>query len=242
MFSNLVMNKVTGPISIGLHSAPRRGSAPADTPRPKGIVRNLTFTGIRATVVAEGKQHDDLPFPSSFRPGEAKTCIVLNGVENDFLEGITFSDIHVTFEGGGTAEEAGRRDIPKMAGEYFELGVLPAYGMFARNVRGLTFQNVRFEVAASDLRPAVVLDHASDVAVNGFGAQGNPKAAALIRCVESQDVLLSACRVLTPAAVFLQVEGAGSKAITIDGGDLSKAAVPLAVTEGATKDAVRLRV
>ena len=242
MFSNLVMNKVTGPISIGLHSAPRRGSSPTDTPRPKGIVRNLTFSGIRATVVAEGKQHDDLPFPSSFRPGEAKTCIVLNGVENDFLEGITFSDIHVTFEGGGTAEEAGRRDIPKMAGEYFELGVLPAYGMFARNVRGLTLQNVRFEVAASDLRPAVVLDHASDVAVNGFGAHGNPKAAALIRCVESQDVLLSACRVLTPAAVFLQVEGAASKGITIDGGDLSKAAVPLAVTEGATKDAVKVRV
>jgi hypothetical protein len=192
--------------------------------------------------VAEGKQHDDLPFPSSFRPGEAKTCIVLNGVENDSLEGITFSDVHVKFEGGGTTEEAARRDIPKMAGEYFELGVLPAYGMYARNVRGLTLQNVRFEVTTPDLRPAVVFEHVSDVVANAFGAQGNPKASALIRCAESQDVLLSACRVLTPAAAFLQLEGAGSKGITIDGGDLSKAAVPLTVSEGAIKDAVKVRV
>src|SRR6185369_2418170 len=133
-----------------------------------------------------------------------KTCIVLNGVENDFIEGITFSDIHIRFEGGGTAEEAGRRDIPKMAGEYFELGVLPAYGLYARNVRGLTLQNVRFEVANPDLRPAVVLDHASEVGMIGFAAQGNPNAAALIRCADSQEVCLSACRVLAPSAAFLQ--------------------------------------
>ena len=242
MFSNLVMKQVTGPISIGLHSAPRRGAAATDTPRPNGIVRNISFSGIRATVVAEGKQHADLPFPSSYRPGEAKTCIVLNGAESDFIEGITFSDIHIKFEGGGTAEEAARRDIPKMAGEYFELGVLPAYGLYARNVRGLTLQNVRFEVANPDLRPAVVLDHASDVGMNGFAAQGNPSAAALIRCADSQDVCLSACRVLAPSAAFLLVEGAGSKGITIDGGDLAKAAVPLSVSEGATMGAVKVRV
>jgi hypothetical protein len=242
MFSNLVMKQVTGPISIGLHSAPRRGATAAETPRPKGIVRNITFSNIRATVVAEGRQHEDLPFPSSYRPGEAKTCIVLNGVEEDHLEGISFSDVHITFEGGGTAEEAARRDIPKMAGEYFELGVLPAYGLYARNVRGLTLQNVRFEVATADLRPAVVLEHVADAALNGFGAQGNPKSTAVIRCLDSQDVLLSACRVLTPAAAFLQVEGAGSKAITIDGGDLAKAATPLSVSEGATAGAVKVRV
>ncbi len=42
----------------------------------------------------------------------------------------------MTYGGGGTAEEAARRDVPKMAGEYFELGTLPAYGMYARNVAG----------------------------------------------------------------------------------------------------------
>jgi hypothetical protein len=241
LFANLVMRNVTGPISIGLDSNSRRASASGDNPRPKGIVRNLMFNGIRATVVAEGRQHEDLPFASSYRPGESRTCITLNGVGDDFLEGITLNDVQVTYEGGGTAEEAARRDIPKMAGEYFELGVLPAYGMYARNVRGLTLQNVRFDVATPDLRPAMVFDQVEDAAVNGFSAQGNPKAESLLRFANSRDVLLSANRVLNAAAVFLQVEGAASKGIVIDGGDLSKAATPLVLTGGASTDAVKVR-
>ncbi len=242
IFSNLIMNNVTGPISIGLDSASRRPQPPGSAPRPKGIVRNLTFTGIRATVVAEGRQHADLPFQSDYRPGETRTCITLNGVGDNFLENITFDDIQITYEGGGTKEEAARRDIPQMAGEYFELGVLPAYGMFARNVRGLTLNNVRFEVSKPDLRPAVVFDHVEDAAVNALSAQGNPQASSVLRLADSRDALFSACRVLTPAAKFLQVEGEASSNIIVDGGDLSKAASPLALENGAGKEAVKLRI
>src|SRR5206468_6812141 len=125
--------------------------------------------------------HADLPFSSSYRPGETRSCIVLNGVGDDVLEGISLSDIQITFEGGGTAEEAARRDVPKTAGEYFELGVLPAYGLYARNVRGLTLQNVRFEVTKPDLRPAMVFDHVEDAAVNGLSVQGCAKAESVLR-------------------------------------------------------------
>lgn len=239
-FSNLVMNNVTGPISIGLDSSRRAGQPPAN-PRPNGIVRNLMFNGIRATVVSEGRQFADMPFKNNFRPGETRTCITLNGVGEEFLEGITFQDIHVTYGGGGTAKEAARRDVPKMAGEYFELGTLPAYGMYARNVRGLSMNNVRFEVTTPDLRPALVFDHVEDAAVNGFSAQGNPNAESLLRFSESRDVLLTAARVLTPAAVFLQVEGTGNRGIAIDGGDLSKSAKAVAFTGGASSQSVKLR-
>jgi hypothetical protein len=204
------------------------------------MVRNLMFNGIRATVVSEGRQFADMPFRNNFRPGETRTCITLNGVGDEFLEGITFHDIHVTYGGGGTAEEAARRDVPKMAGEYFELGTLPAYGMYARNVRGLSLNNVRFEVAAPDLRPAMVFDHVQDATVNGFSAQGNASAESLLRFSDSRDVLLTGCRVLTPAAVFLQVEGAASQGITVDGGDLSKAAKALSFVNGAESKSVRL--
>jgi hypothetical protein len=52
---------------------------------------------------------------------------------------------------------------------------------------------------------------------------------------------LSAARLLAPAAVFLQVEGAGSDAILVDGGDLSKAGKPLAFQNGGEEKAVRVR-
>jgi hypothetical protein len=42
-----------------------------------GVV--LIPAGDRASVVAAGRQHADLPFKSDFRPGETRSCIVLNG-------------------------------------------------------------------------------------------------------------------------------------------------------------------
>ena len=239
-FSNLVLKDVTGPISIGLDSASGRRADDA-TPPVKGVVRNINFNGIRASVVAFGRQHADLPFKSDFRPGETRSCIVLNGAGEEFLEGISFQDVHVTYEGGGTAEEAAR-EVPQMAGEYFEIGTPPAYGLYARGVRGVTLNNVRFEKATSDQRPAVVFDRVSDATVNGLAADGDPRASALLRFVNTRDALLTATRVLRPAAVFLRVEGATSEGITVDGGDISKAAAPLAHGNGATERAVKLRV
>jgi hypothetical protein len=240
-FSNLIMKNVTGPISIGLDSSYRRPSDSAGAQVSKGVVRNISFQGIRATVVS-GRQLEDLPIPSTFRPGEYKTCIALNGVGNDFLEEISFNNVHITYEGGGTADDASVREVPQRAGEYFELGVLPAYGMYARNVRGLTLHDVRFEVATPDLRPALVFDHVVDSSINGFSAQGNPAAESLLRFVNTRDVLLTSARVLTPAAAFAQIEGESNEKITIEGGDLSRAAVPLKFSRGAKDGAVRLRV
>jgi hypothetical protein len=257
-FSNIVMKNVTGPISIGLGPQPRRppsqlGANATETntqpaqpqtnvgqPETVGIVRNISFHGIHATV-AKPVQLPDVPFTSAYNPGEVFSCIVLNGMGQAFLENISFHDVHVSFPGGGTAEQAAVRDVPKVAGEYYEIGVPPAYGMFARNVRGLTLHDVRFEVATPELRPAVVFDHVEDAAVNGFSAQGVKAAESLLRFIDTRDVLLSASRVLTPAAVFLRVEGATSQGITIDGGDLSKAAAPLSFNTDAGPKAVKVR-
>jgi hypothetical protein len=238
-FSNIIMDRVTGPISIGLDSNYHR-PAGEQNPRPKGILRNLSFNGIYATVVAQGGQFADMPFKNNFRPGETRSCIVLNGVGEDYLEGITLSDIHVKYDGGGTSEEA-RRDIPKIAGEYFEIGTPPAYGLYARNVRGLNLRNVRFELGAPDLRPAVVFDHVEDAAVNGLSAQGNPSAESLLRFTDTRDTLLTGSRTLTNCAAFLEVEGAESQGITIDGGDISKAATPVKFSGSASKQSVRIR-
>ncbi|HXI72277.1 MAG TPA: glycosyl hydrolase family 28 protein [Verrucomicrobiae bacterium] len=277
-FSNLIMNHVTGPISIGLGVRRRRSensasgqtnavagaassantNAPANTstnnlpggfapePTPEelaqttGIIRNISFRGIRATVVK--------PFPlpesewtSNYNPGEVFSCIGLNAVGACWLENISFDDVHVTFPGGGTAGQGAVRDVPKAIGEYYAAGVFPAYALYARQVRGLTLNNVRFEIAASDLRPAVVFDHVTDATINGFSVQGDNGAESVLRLIDSQDVLMSATRLLKPAPVFLQIEGAANAGITIDGGDISKAAKPLAFANGADETSVKLR-
>ena len=159
--------------------------------RREDFAGNISFQGIRAHVVSEGGQFADMAFPQNYRPGKTRQCIVLNAIGDMFLEDIAFSDVRVTYGGGGTAEEA-RREVPQVAGEYFEIGTPPAYGLFARNVRGLSLNNVRFEVEKPDLRPAVVLDHVTDAAIGGLSAQGNPQAKSVLRFVETQDALVTA--------------------------------------------------
>jgi polygalacturonase len=253
-FSNLVMKNVTGPIAINVGQQPRRSqqtsaptagalpvqgeSRPLES-KPPGVVRNISFNNIHATVVVP-VQLADVPFTSDYRSAEVKSCISLNCVEGT-LEKITFDDVHVTFPGGGTAEEAAVRDVPKVAGEYFETGILPSYALFVRNLRGLTLNNVRFEVASTEARPAIVFDHVNDAALNGFSVQGTRESESTLRFIESRDVLLTGTRLLTPTTTFLQVEGPDSSAITVDGGDLSKASSAVAFKAGAAQKAVKLR-
>ena len=103
------------------------------------------------------------------------------------------------------------------------LGAMPAYGLYARRARGVTLQNVRFQVASAELRPAIILDRVEDVAINGLSVEGNRSAESVLRFIDSKDVYLGATRLLTPSSTFLQLEGAANERITIDGGDLSKA-------------------
>jgi hypothetical protein len=200
----------------------------------------VSFTNISASVVSEGRQFEDIAFPQNYRPGETRQCIVLNAIGDCSLEGITLDNVRVTYGGGGTAAEA-EAVVPQVAGEYFEIGTPPAYGLYARNVRGLTLNNVRFEVEQSDLRPAVVFDHVADAAINGLSAQGDAGAKSLLRFIETRDVLLSASRVLTPAGVFLQIDGGTCGGIVIDGGDITRAASASSFEGGAPKDAVKVK-
>ncbi len=136
-FSNLVMKDVTGPISIGLRAGAATG----------GIVRNISFSGIHA-VVSKPVQIEGTEYTSNYNPGEVFSCIGLSAVGGGFIENVSFNDVHVVFPGGGTAEQAAVRDVPKVIGEYYAAGIFPAYALYARNVRGLTLNNVRFEMAA----------------------------------------------------------------------------------------------
>ena len=248
-FANLVLQQVTGPIHISLGPRTRQNqgvdeglqpAVPRET-RPPAVARNISFSNIHGTVTTNPPQLPETTLTSDPRPGEGHSCITLNCIGDATMENISFDDIHLTFGGGGTEEDAARRDLPQIAGEYFMLGPMPAYGFYARNSHGLTLQNVRLQVSTPEMRPAVIFDNVEDVAVNGLSVQANPAAESVLRCINSKQILLTASRLLSPAAVFLQLEGAGNADIKIDGGDLTKAVKVLAYKNGATEKAVRLR-
>jgi len=236
-FSNIVLDEVTGPISISVGG---RLAAPDD--KTPVVVRNISFSNIHGTVTtAPPAMLPESDLGVGHRPGEAHSAIVLNSVNGAVLENISFCDVHLTFGGGGTAEEGAQRDVPKVFGEYFRLGPIPAYGLYARNARGLTLQNVRFEVSTPELRPAVIFDHVEDAVFNGFSVQGNPQAESVLRFIGSKQTLITAARVLTASSPFLQLEGDANEGIIVEGGDLSRASVPVTFKNGAAEKSVKLR-
>jgi hypothetical protein len=242
-FSDLVLDDVTGPISISIGKGRRRQSdAPLPEELPPVVVRNISFSNIHGNVTTNPPhQLSESTLGVGGRPGEGHSAIVLNSIDDSVLENISFSNVHLTFGGGGTAEEAARRDVPKVFGEYFELGPIPAYGLYARHARGLTLTNVRLQVSTPDLRPAVIFDHVEDAVFNGFSVEGNTQAESVLRFIDSKQTLITAPRVLTPSSTFLQLEGEANEGIIVEGGDISKAASAVAFKSGATEQSVKLR-
>ena len=240
-FSDIVLQNVTGPINFSIGPGAqgnRRTSEGSSTPP---VVRNISFSNIHGTVTTDPAQLSETTLTSGYNPGERHSCIALNCVEGSTVENISFDNIHLIFGGGGTAEDATRRDLPEFAGEYFALGPMPAYGFYARHTRGITLQNIRLQTASPDLRPAVVLDRTEDVSIAGLAVQGNPEAESVLRVRDSQHVLLTSPRVLNPSPVFLQVEGEKNANIIVEGGDLSRASSPVSYKNGGSDHAVKLR-
>jgi hypothetical protein len=230
VFSNLVMDNVTGPISIRLAGwklgAGNVWAVFDDRDWEKGELRNILFENIRARVPGGG----------------VKSCISITGTPRTKPREITFSNLDISFPGGGTAEEAARRTVPDLERDYPEygiFGVLPAYGLYVHHAQGVTLNNVRFHLEGDDLRPAIVCDDVQDIELAGLRADGCRKAESLIRLQDTQGVFITGTRVLQPVGTFLRVEGAGSQRIVLKGNDLDGAAGVLSVGANAPSEAVR---
>ncbi len=75
-------------------------------------------------------------------------------------------------------------NIPEMTREYPEpsiLGVLPAYGIYARHVRNLKLSGIKLKYEVEDKRPAIVLDDATDLHFNNVSVMTAPGVPAIVK-------------------------------------------------------------
>ncbi len=85
--------------------------------------------------------------------------------------------------GGKGGWEADPYNVPEMPREYPEpsnFGILPAYGLYARHVRGLTVSNVQLSTLVEDERPPVVLDDVSNARFEAFSAEAKAGVATIV--------------------------------------------------------------
>ena len=139
--SDITMEGVTLPISI------RRGA------------RLKTFREGDQPRLAPGRLQD-VTIRNVTAKGVGLIGFLINGVPGFPVEGLTLQHISLELPGGGTAEAA-KVQLPekeKAYPEYNTFGkVMPAYGIYARHVSGVTFQDVQIHALKPDGRPATVL-------------------------------------------------------------------------------------
>ncbi len=85
--------------------------------------------------------------------------------------------------GGKGGWEADPYNVPEMPREYPEpsnFGILPAYGLYARHVRGLSVSNVQFRTLVEDERAPVVLDDVADARFEAFSADAKAGVATIV--------------------------------------------------------------
>ena len=106
--------------------------------------------------------------------------IQIMGLPEQPIEGVRLENIRLISKGGGTAADAAV--IPKELGTGYpepgKIGILPAYGVFARHVRGLELANINVRSDTEDLRPALACVDVDGLEIDNFKARLAPNVAA----------------------------------------------------------------
>ena len=152
--TDITMDGVTVPISMRLGARLKTFRA-GDQPKPPGQLRDITIKNVHAT-------------------GARQIGILINGIPDHPVENLTFKNIQIELAGGGTQADA-EIQLPEKQTAYPEYNmfgkVMPAYGIYARHIRGITFKNVTTTVKTPDARPEKVFIDVEGVTPAGFASR-----------------------------------------------------------------------
>jgi polygalacturonase len=151
--SNIAMREVTtSPLFLRLGN---RARGPSDT--PIGAIRRINISDVVAYDV-------DPHFAS-----------IIAGLPGHPIEDVRISNVHIVYQGGGTAENAAvvPPEQEKTYPEPSMFGPIPAYGFFLRHVRNVELHHVEVSYQNDEMRPVVVLDDVNGASFDAVRARRN---------------------------------------------------------------------
>lgn len=198
-FSGIEMKQVCQPIMVlasrFAFSAHNQSARP-----PAGRIRNVRFADIRAVAAVgedsglKGKSGKDDPFE---RP-----CSAVASRPGSHIEDVSFTNIDLTFPGGGTAELASRLDVGELleSTDYLKWAVpfdgeLPASALYLRHVKGVRLENVRLAVETPDARAFIAGDDIDGLTLDGVVARAPAPVPGLAKLADATNVTEKGCRV-----------------------------------------------
>jgi hypothetical protein len=203
--SDITMSEVRTPMLFRLGSRLNVFRKDQDTKQPTGSFENVVIRNVKAQA-ADSAQ---LKPPSG---------ILITGVPGHYITNLTLENIEIELLGTGTVENA-RQIVPEAIDQYPEVKTfgptIPAYGVWARHVKGLKLKNITFRVKNNDLRPVFICEDGNDIEVSGWNIPATIGARSIIRLENVEGAAISNNYVKGKADVFIKVEGAHSKLIRV---------------------------
>src|SRR6185503_12119030 len=116
--------------------------------QPTGTFENVVIRNVKA----KGADSAQLTPPSG---------ILITGVPGHYITDLTLENIEISLAGGGTIEQA-HQQVPEAVDKYPEVKtfgpLVPAYGIWARHVKGLKLLNITLHLDSNDRRPAFICE------------------------------------------------------------------------------------
>ncbi|MGA2246238.1 MAG: right-handed parallel beta-helix repeat-containing protein [Verrucomicrobiota bacterium] len=116
--------------------------------------------------------------------------IQIMGLPEQPIEGVRIENVRLTSNGGGTARDAAH--TPKELGRGYPepggIGTLPAYGVYARHVKGLELANIHCGFLTNDLRSAAAFVDVQGLEIDNFKPQLAPGVKAAVFADDVKDV------------------------------------------------------
>ena len=152
----------------------------------------------------------------------------ITGIPGHPVQDVTLSNIRIETEEAGRAAWA-EQDVPEQIKSYPEarmFGRLPSYGFYCRHAAGLKFENVAISTARPDERPALYFEDVQALHLDRVAVDAPSTPQPLVRLVDVQDAVVTACTAPANTATAISLEGAGTRNVRLIGNDFSQAKSP----------------
>ena len=155
VFSNLIMENVPRPVFMTFCQQ----RAGVDSPMELVPMKAMHHFIFQNMIIDNSKLNKNSAF-------------FLTGLPNHKIEDILISNVQFVVSGGGTQEDAAKtikEYTPDVLGEwwpeFFLVGTLPAYGIYARHINGLIIDNFVVKAIGSDARKPTIFDDVQNLEI-----------------------------------------------------------------------------
>ena len=155
--SDITMVNVRTPMLLRLGSRLSVFRKGKDSQQTTGTLENVVIKNVKAQAADKAQL---MP----------PTGILITGVPGHYITNVTLQNIEISLAGGGTLENA-QQQVPEAVDKYPEVKtfgpLVPAYGIWARHVKGLKLVNITLHLNNNDQRPAFICEDGQDIELNG---------------------------------------------------------------------------